>query len=228
MITSEQVKQFIREECKVEVVGIAPATPYSEEEKQCAKVEYEILRNANPAVDYGELYDPDYFIAGAKAVIVVGKNFYFGKFPYGGDNRSDTPRGDIGNFYLNTNILNKLTEQDATIVAFLESNGFKAESTYLGFSQKIKAIEAGIGRWGKNTVIINNKLGSGFYLSTIVTDAPLAPDQPLKEDCGECNICVEACPTGAISTSYTYQLDKCIIYHLMHLMCGCMPPQQES
>ena len=97
-----------------------------------------------------------------------------------------------------------------------QSNGYKFESTYLGFSQKIKAVESGIGRWGKNTVIINDRLGSGCYLSTIVTDAPLEPDDPAKGDCGNCNICVEACPTGALSNNYTYDLSKCIIFDLMH------------
>jgi len=217
MLTSEQVKQFLHEECKVDVVGIASADPYNNEDKKRTNVTYEILKKANPAIDYGELFDPGYFIDGTKSVIMFGQNFYFGRNPYAGNNRSNVPRGDIGNFYTNANILNKLAQQDSLISGFLESNGFKAEPTYMGFSQKIKAVEAGIGRWGKNTVIINKKLGSGFYLSTIVTDAPLELDEPIKEDCGKCNLCVEACPTGALSTPYTYQLDKCVIYYLMHL-----------
>ncbi len=217
MITSEQVKQYLRNECNIEVVGIASAAPYSEEEKKNANAEYEFLKNANPSVDYGTLLDARDFIDDAKSVIVYAENFYFGSFPYDAENRVDTPRGDIGNFYLNTNILNKLATQDSKISAFLESNGFKFESTYLGFSQKIKAVESGVGRWGKNTVIINDKLGSGCYLSTIVTDAQLEPDKPSKGDCGNCNICVEACPTGALSKPYSYDLDKCIIYYLMHL-----------
>ncbi len=218
MITSEQVKHFIRKECKVDVVGIATATPYSKEDKKRARAVYETLRKANPAVDYEEILDPEIFVPGAKSVIVFAENYYFGKNPYGESTRSEDPHGVIGNFYLNTNILNKLMQQGSSITEFLESNGFKAESVYLGFSQKLKAIEAGIARWGKNTILINDKLGSESFISTIVTDAPLEPDgTPLQEECGKCNLCVEACPTGAISTPYTYQIDKCIIYYLMHL-----------
>lgn len=217
MITSEQVKQFLRKECKVDVVGITPATPYSEEDKKRANATYEILKKANPAIDYETLFDPENFVAGAKSVIVIAENFYFGKNPYSENNGGKVLRGEIGNFYLNSNIINKLVQQGDVISEFLKSKGFKSEATYLGFSQKIKAIEAGVGRWGKNTLVINKKLGSEFYLTTIVTDAPLEPDKPLKEDCGKCNLCVEACPTGAISTPYTYQLDKCLIYYLMHL-----------
>jgi epoxyqueuosine reductase len=218
MITSEQVKQFVRKECKVDVVGIAPATPYNEEDKKRARAVYETLRKANPAVDYEEIIDPEIFVPSAKSVIVFAENYYFGQNPYGESIRSEDPHGVIGNFYLNTNILNKLMQQGFSITKFLESNGFKAESAYLGFSQKIKAIEAGIARWGKNTILINDKLGSEFFISTIITDAPLEPDgTPLQEECGKCNLCVEACPTGALSTPYTYQIDKCIIYYLMHL-----------
>jgi len=217
MLTSEQVKNFLLEECKVDVVGIASANPYSDEEKKRANATYKILKEANPAIDYESLFDAENFVASAKSVIVIAENFYFGKNPYAEDNGSKVLRGEIGNFYLNSNILNKLVQQGDSITAFLESNGFKAESTYLGFSQKIKAVEAGVGRWGKNTQVINKKLGSGFYLTTIATDAPLETDNPLKEDCGKCNLCVEACPTGALSTPYTYQLDKCLIYYLMHL-----------
>jgi epoxyqueuosine reductase len=217
MITTKQVKQFIQDTCKTEVVGIAPATPFSEEDRKRINATLGTLKKANPAMDFGTVFNAEDFVGAAKAVIVFGKNFYFGTDPYSGKNTADSPHGAIGNFYLNTNILNRAMEQTSSITAFLESNGFKAESTYMGFSQKIKALEAGIGLRGKNTLVINDKLGSWMSLSTIVTDAPLEPDEPLKEDCGTCNRCVEACPTGALSTPYTYQVDKCVIYYLCHL-----------
>ncbi len=69
MITSEQIKQFLRKEHRVDVVGIAPATPYSEEDKKRARPVYETLRKANPAVDYEEIIDPEIFVPGAKSVI---------------------------------------------------------------------------------------------------------------------------------------------------------------
>ena len=83
MITSEQVKQFIRKECKVDVVGIATATPYNEEDKRRASSVYETRRKANPAVDYDEIIDPEIFIPGSQSVIVFAENYYFCKNPYG-------------------------------------------------------------------------------------------------------------------------------------------------
>ena len=217
MITSQQVKQFIRDTCKTDVVGIAPATPFSDEDKKLTNATFETLKKANPVVDFGTLFDPEDFADGAKAVIVFGENFYFGSDPYSGNEKSDMPHGAIGNFYLNTNILNRIMGYTSSISAFLESNGFKAESPYIGFSHKIKALEAGIGIRGKNNLVINKKLGSWLSLSAIVTDAPLEPDEPMKGDCGTCNRCIEACPTGALSAPYTYQVDKCNIYYLCHL-----------
>jgi epoxyqueuosine reductase len=217
MLTSEQVKEYLRKECHADVAGIATAAPYNDVDKNRAAAHYTILRNANPAVDYEEILDPEVFVGGAKSVIVFGDNFYFGNFPYNETAATEAPRGIIGNFYLNSNILEKLMHKTTLISEYLQSNGYQTEPTYLGFSQKIKAIEAGIGSWGKNTLTNNKKLGSEFFISTVVTDAPLEPDSPIQMDCGNCNRCVEACPTGAIATPYTYQIDKCIIFYLMHL-----------
>jgi len=57
---------------------------------------------------------------------------------------------------------------------------------------------AGLGWFGRNNLLVNKKLGCQFRLVTILTDMPLKTDQPKKEDCGDCRICVKMCPAGAI------------------------------
>ncbi len=60
------------------------------------------------------------------------------------------------------------------------------------------AVAAGIGGFNKNRMVIIPDYGPYFHLSMIVTDAPLKLNKPFTEDlCGDCNLCVEACPTGA-------------------------------
>jgi epoxyqueuosine reductase QueG len=73
------------------------------------------------------------------------------------------------------------------------------------------AISAGLGCYGKNGMIITPQYGPYVYLSMIITDAPLKPDDPFDEDlCADCNLCVEACPTGACTgRGHSYGSSKC-------------------
>ncbi len=217
MLTSQEVKEFLRKECGAEVVGIAPGTPFSEEDKKRIGAALDTLGRANPAMASGGVFDPEDFVEGAKAVIVFGSNSYFGADPYSRSGRMAVPRGAIGNFYLNQNMLNRATHRASQVQEFLQSHGFKGESPFVGFPQKIKALEAGIGIRGKNTLVIHEKLGTWFSVSTVITDAPLEPDEPRSGDCGTCNLCVEACPTQALSNPYEIRINRCLIYHLCHL-----------
>jgi len=60
------------------------------------------------------------------------------------------------------------------------------------------AERAGIGWSGKNCSIIAPELGSWFFLGEMITNIPFPPDVPVTEDCGDCTICIDACPTGAL------------------------------
>lgn len=60
------------------------------------------------------------------------------------------------------------------------------------------AQRAGIGFAGKNTLLITEKFGSWVYLGEMITNLPLPPDSPVDDSCGDCRICVDACPTGAL------------------------------
>ena len=73
------------------------------------------------------------------------------------------------------------------------------------------AERAGVGWFGKNTNILTSQ-GSWMLLAQVITTLDLVPDEPLKKTCGSCNICVEACPTGAIVAPYVLDNTKCISY----------------
>lgn len=57
---------------------------------------------------------------------------------------------------------------------------------------------AGLGWFGRNNLLVNDRLGSRVRLVTVLTDMPLEPDAPLERDCGACRACAAACPAGAI------------------------------
>ena len=60
------------------------------------------------------------------------------------------------------------------------------------------AERAGIGWFGKNTNVLTRSHGSWVFLGQIITDLELEPDEPSKKTCGQCRICIDECPTGAI------------------------------
>lgn len=80
------------------------------------------------------------------------------------------------------------------------------------------ARRSGMGWAGKHTLLINRDAGSYFFLAEIIIDLPLEPDPPIKDYCGTCTRCIDACPTDAISPSgYLLDGSKCISYLTIEL-----------
>ena len=74
------------------------------------------------------------------------------------------------------------------------------------------AARSGVGFYGKNTLLITRRHGSWVVLGTLVTDVELEPTPPLDLDCGECRLCIDACPTGALDEPGTLDSTRCLSY----------------
>ena len=78
--------------------------------------------------------------------------------------------------------------------------------------EKAWAQRCGLGWRGKNTILINPSKGSFHFIAIILTDLMIEPDLPEKDHCGNCHLCMDACPTGALETPYMLTPSKCISY----------------
>lgn len=74
------------------------------------------------------------------------------------------------------------------------------------------AERAGIGWSGKNCSIITPEFGSYVYLGEMITNIPFIPDSPMEDQCGTCNKCIDACPTGALVQGGQLNSQKCIAF----------------
>ncbi|WFT75953.1 tRNA epoxyqueuosine(34) reductase QueG [Halobacillus naozhouensis] len=79
-------------------------------------------------------------------------------------------------------------------------------------SDRAVAERAGIGFSGKNSAIITEEFGSYVYLGEMVTNIPFEPDEPVDDSCGDCNICVDTCPTGALVEGGQLNAQRCIAF----------------
>jgi epoxyqueuosine reductase len=74
------------------------------------------------------------------------------------------------------------------------------------------AARSGVGFYGKNTMLITRRHGSWVVLGTLVTDVELETTPRLNVDCGECTLCIDACPTDALDVAGTLDATRCLSY----------------
>jgi epoxyqueuosine reductase len=79
-------------------------------------------------------------------------------------------------------------------------------------SDRAVAERAGIGWSAKNCSIITPEFGSYVYLGEIITNIPFAPDTPMEDECGDCRLCLDVCPTGALIEGGQLNAQRCIAF----------------
>jgi ferredoxin len=101
------------------------------------------------------------------------------------------------------------------VMSYLEKKGYSADMGDL-VSYKRLAQLAGLGNYGKNALIINPKYGPWTRIMPVLTNAELTADKPFDQDlCGDCENCIRACPTGAL-TPYKVNDSKCLVGMHIH------------
>lgn len=93
---------------------------------------------------------------------------------------------------------------------------------------KAWAQRGGLGWMGKHTNLINKQQGSFFFIAELILDIELEPDGPVKDYCGTCTRCIDACPTDAIVQPYVVDGSKCISYFTIELKDELLPADMKG
>jgi epoxyqueuosine reductase len=174
---------------------------------------------------------------GVRSVIVCAINYnspekYSAEIAEDGTSKSDVPRGWISRYAWGSDYHEVLWSKLNALVAemrkrFAEPFEARASADTGPVQERILAKHAGLGWIGKNTLLLNQKMGSWLFLGTILTDLELTPTVEYKELlppdlCGTCTRCIEACPTEALVNPYVMDARRCIAYLTIELR-GSIP-----
>jgi epoxyqueuosine reductase len=156
-------------------------------------------------------------VAGARSAVVVALD-YGGKAPAGPVARY--ARGDDYHDVMESRLRELHREINALVGHTVAGKPYVDTGPVL---ERDLARRAGLGWFGKNTMLINPQRGSFFFLGALLLDLELAPDAPFEaERCGRCTRCLDACPTGALVEPGVLDSRKCISYLTIELR-GTIP-----
>lgn len=173
--------------------------------------------------------DPNRALHGARSIVCVAMNYNDRN-----DGPTDMPSRPVVSRYArgadyHAVFEEKLDDLSRSLSGLL--HGRARTLSYVDYGPVLErdhAQRAGLGWIGKNTMLINPRIGSYFFLGEILTDVDLEPDEAfLPDHCGTCERCIVACPTGAIRGSREIDARLCIAYLTIELR-GPIPSQLRS
>lgn len=160
--------------------------------------------------------DPCKLVDGAKSVISVLLNYYPEKRLSENENDLKLSKYAYGTDY-HFVLKDKLKELVSHIQQEIGEVNGRVFVDSAPVMDKVWAAKSGLGWVGKHTNLINREIGSFFFIGEIICDLDLWPDGPIKDYCGTCTRCVDACPTDAIVAPYVVDGSKCISYFTIEL-----------
>lgn len=151
-------------------------------------------------------------LSGCRAVIASAVNYYPGD-PEG----PDDPRAAVGRYAWGGDYHRVLKPRLTKLLDFIvtEAGPGTEGAVYVDTGPVLErdlAARAGLGWIGKNTTLLNSRLGSWLFLGVVLVNVELAHDAPVPDRCGRCTACLEACPTGAFPAPHVLDATRCISY----------------
>jgi epoxyqueuosine reductase len=196
----------LAEELGIDVVGAAPAEAYEDTERHIAERRARGLfadmrfTMARPEVSC----HPESLLPGARTVVSAALCYYVDEPPL------ETGEGRLPRY--------TWFDAYAELREKLDVLGRRLGGEYRvlvddnAHVDREAAARAGVGFYGKNTLLITRRHGSWVVLGTLVTDVEVETTPRLPLDCGSCTLCIEACPTGALDEPGVLDSTKCLSY----------------
>ncbi len=196
-----------------EACGIARAERLEEEEQ---RLETWLLEGRHASMSYMERHfekrvDPTLLVPGARSVVSVLRSYYQ---PVSVS--EDEALGRVSRYAWGDDYHRVLKRDLYALYHWIdEHHGPIAGRAFVDSApvmDKVWAARSGLGWIGKHTNLISRQLGSWFFIGELIIDLPLAYDEPVRDYCGSCTRCIDACPTDAIYRPYVVDSNRCIAY----------------
>lgn len=224
-----QYKDFIRSkayELGFSFVGFSKADFLEEE---AVRLENWLKSKHHGEMSYMENHfdkrlDPRKLVEGTKTVISLLFNYYTP------ESQNDPQAPKISKYAYGKDYHFVVKEKLKQLYGYLLSEIGDVNGRYFVDSapvmDKVWAERSGLGWIGKHTNLINKEQGSYFFIAEMLLDLKIEPDGPIKDFCGTCTKCIDACPTEAIIQPYVVDGSKCISYFTIELKDAI--PQEMS
>lgn len=231
MSSSSEKSHFIKtkaQEMGFMYCGFSKAEKLTEEED---RLEQWLKKGMQGKMAYMENHfekrlDPSKLVPGAKSVISLAYNYYTEQ------KHEDESAPKISMYALGEDYHFVIKEKLRELVSFIqEKYGDFNARVFVDSApilERVWAKKSGLGWIGKNTLLINKQSGSYFFLAEIVCDIELEYDGPIKDYCGTCTKCIDACPTDAIEEPYWVNGSKCISYFTIELKDEIIPAEHKG
>ncbi len=191
-------------------------------EEEAPKLEAWLNKNyhgkmAYMANHFDKRLDPTMLVEGAKTVVSLIYNYYPGQKLPEGDSDYKIAKYAYGKDY-HFVIKDKLKTFLSRLKEEIGDIGGRAFVDSAPVMERQWAQKAGLGWQGKNSLLLNRKMGSFFFLAELIIDLEATPDAPMVKDyCGTCTRCMDACPTDAIPKPGMVDGSRCISYFTIEL-----------